>query len=225
VGPFVAAVNGTWLCLQISVAIDLVAAGPTGEGIPIMAACETALAVYLTMCAAMGTGPVDAPPGTPGFSDFVCENIKKVVDVAAAPEPVTMEIQAFANVPGQGLKSSGPQIVKSTGPFPDFVIDFGGSPSIDSFTTNPADPGPGQGYVAEVKVSCATGGNVTIAVSGTDGYSNSVTVDIPDALYTATLSVPGGGEGVTDTISVLVQPSLLEGLEQPGVSKTIAVVF
>ncbi|HUU83152.1 MAG TPA: hypothetical protein VM243_06570 [Phycisphaerae bacterium] len=225
VSPAVAAVSGTWLCLKLSAAIDLVAGGPTGEAVPIFAACETALTVYLGMCAAMGTGPVSAPPGTPGISDFVCNNIKKVVDVLAAPEPVSMEIQAYANVPGQGLKTSGPQIVSSIGPFPNFSIDFGGSPSIDSFSTSPADPGPDEGYVAEVKVSCASGGTVTIAVAGTDDYSDSVTADITSEEYVGTLTVPGGDAGVTDTISVLVQPSLLDGLEQPSVSKTIALVF
>ncbi len=223
-GPL-GAVSGTWLCAKVSAAIDLSIFGPTGEAIPIFAACETGLAAYLAVCAAIGTGPVDAPPGTPGIGDFVCDHIKSVVEFTTQPVSELKELKAYARVPGKGQKESVSHRVSSLGPFPTLTIDFGGDVSIDSFSTNPPDPGPGQGYVAEVLISCATGASVTIAVSGSDNYSNSVTTEVPGELYKATLSVPGGQEGVRDTISVLVIPSLLEGLEAPSVSKTIGVVF
>lgn len=82
---------------------------------------------------------------------------------------------------------------------------------------SPADPGPNQDVTVTAQISPATAGvPVNMSVSGTDGYSNSIETTT-DASGRASLSIPGGAEGVTDTVTVTLPGN--------GVSQTMSYAF
>jgi|GEM_PF-5047385 len=83
--------------------------------------------------------------------------------------------------------------------------------------TTPADPGPGESVLVTAQVNPADAGvAVTMSVTGTDGYSNSIETTT-DASGQAVLSIPGGAEGVVDTVTVT--------LPDHGVSQTMSYAF
>lgn len=73
-------------------------------------------------------------------------------------------------------------------------------------TINPPDPGPWENVVVTANIlNSVTGTSVNWSVSGTDGYSNSGT-STTDENGDISFSIPGGGEGVTDTVTITVGP-------------------
>jgi hypothetical protein len=86
--------------------------------------------------------------------------------------------------------------------------------SIMSVSTNPVDPAPFQSYVANVVTTCGgAGDSIAMAISGTDGYSDSVTCA---ATGSCQLAVPGAAEGIVDTVTVTTSS---------GESRVIQLVF
>jgi hypothetical protein len=83
--------------------------------------------------------------------------------------------------------------------------------------TTPADPGPGESVLVTAQINPAESGvAITMSVTGTDGYSDSLETTT-DGSGQATLSIPGGEEGVTDTVTV--------ALPEHGVSQTMSYAF
>jgi hypothetical protein len=73
--------------------------------------------------------------------------------------------------------------------------------TIDAVTTNPIDPGPDQGYTVKATTSCLGAQQaIRISMSGTDGFSSSTSCAA--GVNSCELFVPGGAEGVVDTITV-----------------------
>ena len=73
-----------------------------------------------------------------------------------------------------------------------------------TLSTDPPDPTAGQAYVPSASVSPAAAGiELRLSVSGTDGYTTSST-QLTDAAGAATFTtVPGGAEGVVDTLTLV----------------------
>ena len=119
-----------------------------------------------------------------------------------------LTLSAVASLPGRGQKESNSVTFNPfTENFPSFDLDFGGDIAIDDLFTTPAAPVGGQDYSVVVKPACAIGSVVTINVSGTDGYDDTKEF-MPDSTdMPLIVSVPGGGQSVTDTITVtMVSP-------------------
>jgi hypothetical protein len=77
-----------------------------------------------------------------------------------------------------------------------------GSISSISVSTDPADPGPGQNVTVFARIfPSAVACSVSYSVSGTDGYADSGTVST-DANGSINFFIPGGAEGVVDTVTV-----------------------
>ncbi|MCG3138195.1 MAG: hypothetical protein HJJLKODD_02056 [Phycisphaerae bacterium] len=73
-----------------------------------------------------------------------------------------------------------------------------------SLSASPADPGPSEGVTVTGRVIPATANvEITFSITGTDGYSNTQT-SITDETGVATFFIPGGGEGVVDTVSATI---------------------
>jgi hypothetical protein len=162
-------------------------------------------------CDTLGAGPA---PGAPSIAEKLCGNISEVVDRFTNGE---VRLIPLVFIPGRGLVDGlNGMTALATGPFPTFDINAGGKAEIVSFTTTPADPAPGQNYIAEALIQCAPPGTqVTLSIAGTDGYSNSKTATIPgDA--NVTLTVPGAEAGVRDVVTVTVSN---------GPTKQIALIF
>ncbi len=80
--------------------------------------------------------------------------------------------------------------------------------SIQDFTISPADPAPKQSYTVSVTVFCAPEDTqLQISVVGTDKYTNTKVFTITSLNPKASLSIPGGGDSVQDTISAKILPS------------------
>jgi len=67
---------------------------------------------------------------------------------------------------------------------------------------SPLDPGPGQGVTVTATVFPAIAGcDISFSITGTDGYSNTDTPKT-NASGQASFFIPGGDEGVHDTVSM-----------------------
>jgi hypothetical protein len=81
-------------------------------------------------------------------------------------------------------------------------------------SANPPDPGPQQDVVMTIGLIPAKAGiDITYSMTGSDGYSKSDTVPT-DENGQISFTIPGGAEGVTDSISVSVPSEGLEGSVQ-----------
>lgn len=66
----------------------------------------------------------------------------------------------------------------------------------------PASPGPGQSVTVYARIAPAVAGEeIFFSIVGTDGYTKSET-NLTNAEGLATFYIPGGGEGVVDTVTV-----------------------
>ncbi len=107
------------VCGAFSVAIDVIAGGPTGEAVLIYAACQTMLCATTIYCETLGNGPF---PGGPSLADRICE----VVTQLELPSG-TITLQPFFFIPEQG--SSGTYVYgdrlnfPSTGPFSTLPVE------------------------------------------------------------------------------------------------------
>jgi|GEM_PF-900311 len=83
------------------------------------------------------------------------------------------------------------------------TYDIPGTFDVTDLYTEPKDPGPSEGYLAVALIDCPdpAGVEVTISVSGSDGYSDSETVTLTTG-GSVSLYVPGGAQSVEDVITV-----------------------
>jgi hypothetical protein len=66
------------------------------------------------------------------------------------------------------------------------------------------DPGPGEGVtVTATTIPPMAGCIISFSIVGTDGYTNSAS-PTTDANGSATFYIPGGAEGVVDTVTISV---------------------
>lgn len=186
------------ICSSIGAAIDTILFPPSGEGVLIMAACESSFTAARAYCATGGASP---GPGAPSLADFICDNIDDIIDNFAVGE---VYLKPTAIIPGVGSASAPGVFVQATGPYPSFEVEAGGEIQIVSLTTNPIDPLPYQSYVATAQIRCVPPQTlVTMSIIGTDGYQDSQST-IVEGNVSTTLWVPGAYEGVVDTVTVQV---------------------
>jgi len=73
-----------------------------------------------------------------------------------------------------------------------------------SASPEPVDPGPGEGVtVTATTIPPMAGCIISFSIVGTDGYTNSAS-PTTDANGSATFYIPGGAEGVVDTVTISV---------------------
>ena len=202
--------NAAPICLALAAAVDTATGGPTGEAILIEKACLTGFAVATGYCATIGNSPV---PGAPSAADYVCNSLREVTDRFVEGD---IRIGPEARLPGGEFLTSPFQTAPASGPFPSFTLDSQGEVEITSFTTEPIDPAPMQGYTATAKMTCAAPGTqATMSIVGTDGYTDSITCDI-EGEADCSLVVPGAKAGISDTVTVDITD---------GPKKTVALIF
>lgn len=196
------------ICARLGLAVARI--NPIAGGV-VFTACEVGFARVRLYCSGPGWSPA---PGAPSLLETFCGGISELIDRFAGGN---LQLIPIVSIPGEGvLNTGGGATVPSAGPFPTFDVTAPGEVEIVSFKTTPADPGPGQSYLAEALIHCAPPGTeVTITVEGTDLFFDSVTTTIQgDA--NVTLNVPGGAEGVVDTVTVSIRN---------GPSRKIVLVF
>jgi hypothetical protein len=214
-------VNGagsqTAMCVAISAAIEATPLGVVGAGVPVFAACEAgvlALSVFQGYCSMLGASGGGGDPSVASVA--ICNNISAFVD-RFVEEPPSIAVQAFANVTGFPPARSDAHDAPAGGPFPVMAIAIGtNDPVINPISVAPADPAPGQPYVATVKVECiAPDTLVTLSVTGSDGYTDHSSA-VVDGNSVLTLTVPGAWKGIADLVAVKLN----------GITKLqVAVVF
>lgn len=206
---------GTQLCASLAAAIDVIAGGPTGEGVYVFGGCESLLAALDLYCATLGQG---AAPGAPSLAEQLCT---ATVQDASLPAQLSIEscvVALPANV------CSAPLLLPSDANFPVMnAIDLGMDSVIQSLVLVPSAPAAGQSYVATARITCLpAGSNVRMDIVGTDGYTDEVSFPITatQAEGSFDLGVPGAAQGVQDTVTA--------DLELPGggvLTRTAFLVF
>ncbi|TGE18652.1 hypothetical protein [Hymenobacter elongatus] len=199
VNPFTKDLAGQVLvCTQISLAIDFAVFGPTGESIPLFAGCESIFGALTIYCETLG-GSADIL--APSLLENLCKLAKK-----AESTPQSFTFKPMVYVQGEpvfeGEKTASFPV---SGPFPEITVMLPNKPKIENFATVPADPSPKESYTASAQIYCGKAGTkAIIMVVGTDGYTKTNTVTLPDGMSKVTIAVPGGAGGVQDRLTVEV---------------------
>ncbi len=200
------------VCQSLSVAIDLLTL-PSGEAVPLIAACSAAVPAWETYCQTLNQSGAGGPSVAKQLCKGTFENRAIKTDVLVRAQVIGLPTNS----------SSEPVRVAPGAPFPTLIVDMGGEPSIRSLALSPSNPGEGVTYVATANVFCVPkGSSVSMSVAGTDGYADSKTVTVSETqingLYS--LSVPGGKAGVRDQVTLRV--NLPSG---QALSRVASVVF
>jgi hypothetical protein len=169
------------------------------EAPPALAACVALITVYRGMCGLNTARTWVVGPVIDAFADSV-------------------DVTAWVDHPTLGHKEI--KVTATAGsPIPTGVIQLAGAAGIGEITTKPPDPGPSEGYEIRVGTVCAaTGAQLTVSVAGTDNFTTSTSVTISETVTEAVLPVPGGAQGIQDTITVQLSGAV------PG-TKTKGIVF
>ena len=193
----------TKICLGLSLAIDGVLGGPSGEGALILGACEGGFTALKGYCSTLGASAVDGAPSV--AAHYICGSVKEYVDRAEREGWYDLALQAWANAEGLATAHSPIVTVSPAGPFPDLTVEFSDeSVVVHPVSLSPIDPAPGQCYTATVRVDCLPENSwIALSVAGSDGYTDSTEVTIGDGC-TLQLVVPGAEAGVRDLITVRV---------------------
>lgn len=194
------------ICPALATAAGVVLKSPTAAA-KVAAVCESGVAALVAACKVAGQ------PGGGELIQVLNKAVKYVVDALANDSydmTATATLSTGKFIQGSAVKYTVGEDV------PTLNLDDMGSVKITSFTTDPVSPASSQGYAATAGITCAAPDTlVTMSVVGTDGYTNSTTQKITGN-GTVTLEVPGGAQGVHDTITVQVAD---------GPSQTIGLVF
>lgn len=84
-------------------------------------------------------------------------------------------------------------------------VEIKGVPTISSFELDPSYPNEGQDYAAVAKYFCIPyGSSIQVSIVGTDGYTDSISEQIPSSSGEITLYVPGAETGVCDVCEVVI---------------------
>jgi hypothetical protein len=168
------------------------------EAPPAVAACLAIVNSYRALCA-VNTGRMV---------------VGKILDALAE----SVDVTAWVDDPKLG-HAEVTVTATANSPIPVGVIRATGGGGIGFFLTDPADPNPQEGYTAIVTTACAPNGSqLTVSVVGTDGYTTSTSVTIADGATEARLPVPGGAQGVQDTITAQLSGAVTD-------NKTKVIVF
>jgi hypothetical protein len=181
-------------CILLSGAI-----AATGVGAPyapaVLAGCIAVFEATTIACGLAKTGPVCAAVSNV-INLFDPDGARISVTVSGPKIPTTEQVREVPGLIGDVT----------------FDFDLNGSASVESFSTSPVDPGPGQGYVASAALTCVGAtSSISLSISGTDGYTDSTSCSA--GASTCNLTVPGAAEGVVDTISVIVGGLVLRTIQ------------
>jgi hypothetical protein len=181
--------------------------------------CSGSLGMTLTgassasVCAALVEAPLAAAAcaalilsyrGMCGLNTAITWVFSPVIDAFSD----RVEVTAQVDHPTFGHKET--KVTATAGsPIPTGVIDLGGYGGIGTITINPLDPGPSEGYEIRVGTVCVQSGSLlTVGVAGTDNFTTSTSVTISETVTEAVLTVPGGAQGIQDTITIQVGGSV-----------------
>lgn len=216
---------GSVICVKVSAALSAstVFAG-TPAAVAILAACEATVAATIAYCEfkAFFGPPTTGTPG-PGVPDPVSDTIDNVADYFISKLPAhyfeaeaTPFIDALPQpVTGSTVKFS-PLVESLTLTVNNFNVIVG------EITISPSSPAQFESYVASAKVMCLPSGSTSvISVLGTDGYQDSHSYPSSGPEQTISLGVPGAESGVSDTIDLVVSPSVGSG----PITKRASLVF
>jgi hypothetical protein len=187
-------------CLQLGAARALVT---EGAGAEIVAPCEAAFASYASDCAVLQSAPSGAAEG-------FCANISAIVNEF---DPGGVSITATASK--DGVSASGvtqvPEMVSTASITINLPLQLC---SINSFTTDPVSPEAYETYVATASTTCgAPTDMISMSDHGTDGYVQDMQCT---AVADCSMTIPGGAEGVIDTLVVTTSS---------GATRTTSLVF
>lgn len=187
---------GTAMCGQLALAANLLTPVTAAT---VFAACESITAALSIYCATFGGSPA---PGAPSVAEKICAseaiNYTYTEDILIKALVVSLPNNIYSPTVYEGSQE---------GPFPNFTIDLGSMPEIQGLVVQPSLPGAGQDYKATARLSCLPANSmVTIQVTGTDGFEDSITRIITSVAINEdlVLTVPGAETGVKDIIEVTV---------------------
>jgi hypothetical protein len=185
------------MCPAIGAALTTVS-GP--GGVAIGAACLKISAAVLSYCKVLGEGGV---PGAPSLAERILGAIKEARDESATKATY----KAIAYVPGLlGGDSSEAVTAPAYPPYPLLTINVLDKARIGKASLSPAAPAAKQSYTISVELLCGEEGDtLKVDVVGTDNFTRSQTFVSTGGTNTYSLSIPGGAQGVQDSITITLR--------------------
>jgi hypothetical protein len=175
--------------------------GPAG--VAFAGSCLALAADMTKFCLLAGEGfPPDGPPGS---------GLPPGIDLASGLCSGIVAVQNFFDPDGSTLtvtatpRNANPQTAQKTiaGNVSEVTFDFeflASTSVLADFDTFPKEPAPLQGYTGLGTAQClAAGANLSISISGTDGYSDATSC--PAGNLACQLAVPGAAANVVDTLT------------------------
>ncbi len=187
------------ICNALAVALDFLSF-PSGEAIPLIAACSTLIPAMQVYCETLGQSP---GPGAPSLDQVLCD---AVFDDTALPA----QLRLHAFFPALPTAVRGPAVVVSSDPanFPlSLDLPDDALPRVRTLVLDPSRPRAEQDYLATSIVDCLpAGARVVLSIVGTDNYRDSRTFDITSAANDLrfALAVPGAETGVRDDVTITI---------------------
>lgn len=177
------------LCATIAAASNL-------ASVPAFVGCEALINALKIPCLAASS----AVPGSNSVVDGICNS--SILELL--PYPSTVYFRPTVMRPGKtqywGERTASFPI---EGPFNTIDVMLPAEPEVSSFYTTPFDPNPDTDYLATAEIECLDAATpATITVVGTDGYTDSLSITLPEGSSTISLSVPGAEGGILDKITV-----------------------
>ncbi len=177
------------LCVAISSAF-------TAASLQVFTGCEILINSLNIYCNTLGASPA---PGVPSVLAAMCDSEALDENI---PTQFTFKPAIYIDG-GSTIVGAETNEYPTSGPFDDINIAIPEEPKVKDFYTNPFDPSPEQDYIATAELNCILDGMIaTISVVGTDGYTDSITVTLPQGNSTISLSVPGAEGGIKDILTV-----------------------
>jgi hypothetical protein len=170
----------------------------TAASLPVFVGCEILINSLNLYCGTLGAS---GGPGLPSVLSSICESeaLEENIPSIFTFKPA-IYIDGDNYIVGQETGS-----FPTSGPFDDINIALPSVAKVNDFYTNPTDPNPNQDYIATAIINCIeVVSNATIIVVGTDGFTDSITVSLPQGNSTISLSVPGAEGGIKDFLSISV---------------------
>jgi hypothetical protein len=182
------------LCTSIAAASNLAA-------IPTFIGCEVLIKALALPCLSLSSSAVE---GSDSVLDVLCQS--SILELKPNPIPTTYYFDTEVSKAGyERFRAPKTKSYPISGPFEDIEIELPAKPEINDFYTVPFDPDPDTDYVATAIIECLdTPTQATITVVGTDGYTDSLTLELPAGNSSISIVVPSADSGILDKITVEV---------------------
>jgi hypothetical protein len=192
-----------------------------GMASTILKTCEAGVVALKASCAIKEHTSLPIPDYVDPASKDIAKELADIV-IDAIPDSINNTVAGYIEAIPQNV--TGPSVnVDQTSTSISLEVDDD-SPNIGDIVVTPEHPLSDMSYTASAALQCIPfSSSATLAVNGSDGYTNSISKSFPSnaASDSISLTIPGGNTGVGDQLKVVFQARTLS----VPITRTAYLVF